>query len=770
MRKRELLLEEGNSTSNCSLAALSERRRAEIAEKRARLAALKAAREEREAASRASAAASLAASGLPTPSSSGSRTASLAGGADRPASRTSLGASTASRNDEIENLLRGVGVGRERDKEQTITADGALRRSTGGLASSVGVGTSAANSVAGESEPSSGARDSPSIEVLQGEPSWTAPTSADTSTTDPVALPALASSSIEIYSLPPKPKVVYDKSIQTSSSDSYPSGFSTQTDGLSRGDGGADADDDGDSSAGRETADELRARIIAELEAERKQLDAEIAEEQRRAEAALEAERARGLPPAQLGSVFSSPAFADFLESSSKIVQRALSDSYDYLRDYTVTSDEGREDADRKAKVRLLGSWQDQQWGRGRSVTGVDWSPKFPELFVASYNKNPMAVNEPDGIAAVWNLHLLERPEFVFHAQSDILSISFSPFHPNLVVGGTYSGQILLWDTRSRHPNPVLKTPLSASGHTHPVYSLSLVGTQNAHSLISASTDGTVCAWTLDMLARPQETLELLHPAHTKTDEVSITSLGFPLGETTTFWCGTEEGNVYAAHRYDRAGAKAGLVQNEAYRGHSGPVTAIDFHPAEGSVDLSDLFLTAGVDWTVKLWRAGGANPAASAAVGGGAAPGSGGAKASTGSKSAGAGGAGLGAVPPLFSFEEADDYVYDVRWHPHHPALFGSVDGAGKFDVWNLNVDTEVPIVSTAVGAAGSGPGNGHRKGLNKLAWDRKDGRRAAVGSSDGKVYVYELSQELATPREGEWEQMRRTVNAALAAQQDAR
>lgn len=28
-----------------------------------------------------------------------------------------------------------------------------------------------------------------------------------------------------------------------------------------------------------------------------------------------------------------------------------------------------------------------------------------------------MDVNEPEGIVAVWNLHLLERPEFVFHAQ-----------------------------------------------------------------------------------------------------------------------------------------------------------------------------------------------------------------------------------------------------------------------------------------------------------------------------------------------------------------
>ena len=49
-----------------------------------------------------------------------------------------------------------------------------------------------------------------------------------------------------------------------------------------------------------------------------------------------------------------------------------------------------------------------------RRLSGV---PQYPELSCASYNKNPAALNEPDGIVAVWNLHLLERPEFVFHSQ-----------------------------------------------------------------------------------------------------------------------------------------------------------------------------------------------------------------------------------------------------------------------------------------------------------------------------------------------------------------
>ena len=92
---------------------------------------------------------------------------------------------------------------------------------------------------------------------------------------------------------------------------------------------------------------------------------------------------------------------------------------------------------------------------------------------------------------------------FTYSVQSDVLSVAFSPFHPNLIFGGTYSGQILLWDTRAKHL-PTLKSPLSFGGHTHPVYTVQVVGTQNAHNLVTSSTDGVVCTWLVDMLARPQ--------------------------------------------------------------------------------------------------------------------------------------------------------------------------------------------------------------------------------------------------------------------------
>lgn len=270
-----------------------------------------------------------------------------------------------------------------------------------------------------------------------------------------------------------------------------------------------------------------------------------------------------------------------------------------------------------------------------------------------------------------------------------------------------------------------------------------------------------------------QETLELVHAGHNKTGEVAITTLDFPDNETTTFCVGTEEGNIYQANRYDRAGAKAGLNQYDVYKGHSGPIMGLHCHPLNGPVDFSDLFLTSSVDWTVKLWRS---KPASASGVNGSGGAGGSNANLSSSLGLGGVGGkagvSGANVISPLYSFDEADDYVYDVKWHPSHPAVFGSVDGSGRFDLWNLNADTEVrcfrfslgvssradfgfkvPVVSTSVGTG---------RAINKLAWDRKDGRRAAMGGADGRLYVYDIG-DMATPRETEWKDLQKTV-AGLA------
>nr|CAG8515002.1 5191_t:CDS:10 [Entrophospora candida]CAG8593231.1 14951_t:CDS:10 [Entrophospora candida] len=416
-------------------------------------------------------------------------------------------------------------------------------------------------------------------------------------------------------------------------------------------------------------------------------------------------------------TILSSSNFIEFISNTTGIVETAINETYDFMKDYTVTEDLTSYE-NTGSRVNLLFSFYDEKWNKNRSVTDVKWSKKNPEYCVASYNKNVVAVNEPDGLVLVWNIHTKDKPEYVFYSQSDVLTTRFSDFDPSIVIGGTYSGQILIWDMRAK-TLPVLKTPLGTSGHTHPVYTMQMIGTQNAHNLISASTDGLVCFWQLDMLAQPQETLELVNSEHSKTDEVSVTSFGFPTNETAAFWVGTEEGNIYQANRYGHAGGKAGINQYDFYRGHWGPITGLDFHPINGSIGFNDLFLTSSVDWTVKLWKA----------------------------KSITKPSMEVQNIFPIFSFEGADDYVYDVKWSPIHPALFGTVDGKGNFSIWNINADTEVTIHMFY-----------WRKTESNEKW-----RKAAIGSSDGHVHIYDVG-ELSAPREDEWQIMDNNINQMVS------
>lgn len=394
--------------------------------------------------------------------------------------------------------------------------------------------------------------------------------------------------------------------------------------------------------------------------------------------------------------------------------------------------------------------------------------PQFPELLLTSHTKNPSAPHDPAGLIMVWNTHMHSRPEYIFHSTSDILTAKFSPFHPNLIIGGSYSGQVLLFDTRSRGPHPVQKTPLTgmSTGHTHPVYSLNVVGTQNAHSVVSASTDGVVCAWSIDVLGQPQEYLELtapplLPPAGSSnastgassstpslarpTDDLSPLTTAFPPADPTYLLAGTESGAIHVAHRYPRAGFRAGVDPTVVYAGHAAPVVALDFHRPAGPLDLGDLCLSAGLDWSIKLWRI--RQPAAVGLGGGtGGAPGR---------------GERVDVVTPLLDLPR-DDAVYDVRWSPAKPGVFASVDGTGALEVWDLAVDAEVPV-ARGVPAPRPGAAAGTRgRALNKCAWEPHEGRKVAVGGLDGVLSLWEVGGELGgaeSAKAEEWSRMKRLV-----------
>ncbi|XP_057683678.1 cytoplasmic dynein 1 intermediate chain 1 isoform X3 [Corythoichthys intestinalis] len=304
----------------------------------------------------------------------------------------------------------------------------------------------------------------------------------------------------------------------------------------------------------------------------------------------------RELTEEERQQILHSSEFQNFFDCSIRVMERALAESGDIFFDYSGRALEDKDgDLAGGSSLCFTRLFYDEHWSKHRVVTCLDWSPQYPELLVASYNNNEDAPHEPDGVALVWNIKFKKAtPEYIFHCQSPVVSVGFARFHPNLVVGGTYSGQIVLWDNRSHRRTPVQRTPLSAAAHTHPVYCVNVVGTQNANNLITVSTDGRMCSWSLDMLSQPQESMELVY---NKSKPVAVTAMAFPTGDVNNYVVGSEEGTVYTASRH---GSKAGIC--EMFEGHQGPVTGISCHNAVGTVDFSHLFITSSFDWTVKLW------------------------------------------------------------------------------------------------------------------------------------------------------------------------
>ncbi|KAF2172473.1 hypothetical protein M409DRAFT_17706 [Zasmidium cellare ATCC 36951] len=470
--------------------------------------------------------------------------------------------------------------------------------------------------------------------------------------------------------------------------------------------------------------EEIRQKLRQEIEEELKALQLED-----KVEPEKERFPARALAPEELSAVTSSNDFLDFVERSSKVIERALDEEYDVLADYALDSRDVEDDDEyvgrRGRRVKEVAQFDlDDVMGTKRMISDIDFSPKFPELFCTAYTKSQRSPHTPPGLLNVWNMHLKGRPEYSLHATSDLLSCQFHPHHPSLILGGTYSGQLCLWDTRARNQRtgePVQKTPLTGgrTGHAHPVYSLAVVGTQNASSVVSVSTDGVVCAWSTDILTQPQEYLEMHspNPSAYKTDDVAPTCISFPASDPTYFLAGTEQGSIYPVHRYDRAGAKSGVDVRTSYLGHEAPVTGIDFHPARGKIDLGDLFVSCGLDWTVKVWRA--RPPSTNTSTISGQAE----------------------VIKPLLEIQR-EDSVYDAKWSPTKPGIFGCVDGGGRLDIYDINASSEVPV-------GGARPSNQEKdvyalKSLNKLAWEKTQGRHVAVGGLDGVTTVFEVGSEL--------------------------
>ena len=400
----------------------------------------------------------------------------------------------------------------------------------------------------------------------------------------------------------------------------------------------------------------------------------------------------------------------NYLDNKFALMNKALAynDIFDICNTY-YDEEETNVNISKKTLATHLYDICDEQ-SSGRIVTTLDWSPNQNDLFLASFSGTEDSTQQ-SGLIQLWSLSNRKVPDYVINYQTEITSAIFYKDNPNLVIGGSMTGQILLWDTKSGRTAPEQKSPLGIGTkddikkdlreikennlHRFPVHCLAVVG--NDKNLISISTDGVLCEWTLSNLSKPlnKYNISLLKNEDNpdELNEIGPLCIGICQNkDLNEFIIGCDRNDIYNIKLYD----KDYDVLN-SYYGSKGPVFCVCPHPSlgENGPDFSDLFLSCGADWTTKLW--------------------------STNIPDA-----------PLITFNQSKDYVYSAKWHPINPYIFATGDGSGYIDLWDLNRDREIPTFRYKLKSA-----------INKLAWSY-DGKKLATGDINGHIHIFSSEKDV--------------------------
>ena len=161
---------------------------------------------------------------------------------------------------------------------------------------------------------------------------------------------------------------------------------------------------------------------------------------------------------ANLMSVMESPGFSNFLNGIGALCDDALQQNevMDIFEDdFAALADEDSAPGNRsEAAISEYQSFTHLTYSKNKLVSSIDWLPNRRGI-VAVATTEPLSFDErieragrvTTSAILIWNFKDPIHPQCVLESPSDIMCFRFNEQHPELVAGGMYNGQVVLWDT-----------------------------------------------------------------------------------------------------------------------------------------------------------------------------------------------------------------------------------------------------------------------------------------------------------------------------------
>eukprot|EP01061_Rhynchopus_euleeides_P013379 TRINITY_DN23368_c0_g1_i1.p1 TRINITY_DN23368_c0_g1~~TRINITY_DN23368_c0_g1_i1.p1 ORF type:complete len:571 (+),score=278.66 TRINITY_DN23368_c0_g1_i1:76-1788(+) len=391
---------------------------------------------------------------------------------------------------------------------------------------------------------------------------------------------------------------------------------------------------------------------------------------------------------------------------------------------------------------------------------GTSWNSTGSVIAAAYGRIDLVGWCKSNGYVCCWNVTRKEvtRPDVVIENSSYITSIAFHPTSPSLLLGGSYTGEVVLWDISAEQPTLGTTNVQAEEAHRDPVVRvmwlldrMQRVTDVNRFLMCSASGDGRVLFWTrkqqepqFDMPAsgyviKPQApasgflrrrtgdqfslnehgrgqqdsreevcnrvgllSLCVMHSAAAVVEQKKCPSID------SRFVLGTEQGDVYAttmdvpkvkAQTWAFKSLKVGQ-EVHGYDPHYGPVQACASSPFE-----RNLFLTASSDGTAKLRNL---------------------------------------LDSTLLTLEpgtSAEDYIYAAEFSPFRPCVVALGMRNSTVVIYDLQESTVKPVVVEA----------GDGQPIVSLSFNNNNSTLLATGDGKGLVKIWQLPNSMTELSKGE-------------------
>lgn len=389
-----------------------------------------------------------------------------------------------------------------------------------------------------------------------------------------------------------------------------------------------------------------------------------------------------------------------------KIMERMIhtnseAEDFTYFKYYEDKNEAKREDG----RGSFMPLWRFEYEPAGRkSVTAMCWNPEFTDLYAVGFGSYDFLKQTGGGMICCYTLKNTSHPEFVYEAESGVMTLDFNKDHSSLLCVGMYDGTVAVFDLNSKSKEPIFQSTSPETKHTDPVWQVywGKEGINKGINFYSVSTDGKVANWELSKTELNREevcSLKLYQEMNPDLDleDENETILGLAGGscfdfnpaDQDLFIVGTEEGAIQS---YSKAFNTEFL---RSFQGHHMAIYAVKwntFHPK--------VFLSCSADWTVKLWE--------------------------------------CGTSKPVMTFD-LNTVVGDVAWSPFSSTVFATITTDGKVRVYDLDVNKHEPI--------GEWPSSAQRTSrkakLTKICFNPNE-PIICVGDDRGIVQTLKLSNNL--------------------------